>query len=150
MKSLKELVEDPKVRQSVLEDSMRVLDEEVSKRSGIGGLAIKGAYKLFKNIQQGKALQKAMQVLMPEFIDKLDPYYSRYQKEGKGNNWIAFLRPHYESIADDLLSVTDGKTSQSDNAAVRKAYAKLRPKARKEVVASLPALARMMEKYIKP
>ena len=48
MKSLREIIEDPNVSQSVLTDGLRVLDEEIAKRSGIGGMAIKGAYKVFR------------------------------------------------------------------------------------------------------
>ncbi len=148
MKSLKEIIEDPNVSQSVLTDGLRVLDEEIAKRSGIGGMAIKGAYKVIKNIQGGRTLEKAVKVLMPEFIDKLDPYFVRFQEEGKGKTWEEYLRPHYDALADELLAVTDRKIQGTDNRAVRKTYDKLRPKARKEVTASLPALTRMMERYI--
>jgi len=148
MKSLKEIIEDPNVSQAVLTDGMRVLDEEIAKRSGIGGMAIKGAYKIIKNIQGGRTLEKAVKVLMPEFIDKLDPYFARFQEEGTGKTWEEYLRPHYDSLADQLLSVTDQKIQGTDNRAVRGTYDKLRPKARKEVIASLPALSRMMERYM--
>jgi hypothetical protein len=148
MKSLKEIIADPNVSQSVLADGLRVLDEEIAKRSGIGGMAIKGAYKVVKSVQGGRTLRKGIEVLMPEFIEKLDPYYKRYTEEGKGKTWEEYLRPHYATLADELLAVTDRKIQGTDNRAVRGAYDKLRPKARKEVVASLPALARMMERYI--
>ncbi len=148
MKSLKEIIEDPNVSQSVVTDGLRVLDEEIAKRSGIGGMAIKAAYKVVKNVQGGRTLEKAVRVLMPEFIEKLDPYYARFQEEGKSKSWEEYLRPHYASLANELLAVTDLKVQGTDNRAVRGAYDKLRPKASKEVIASLPALTRMMEKYI--
>jgi len=148
MKSLKELVDDPKVYEAVVQDSTRVLDEEVAKRSGITGLAIKAAYKLLKSVKGGSALRKVIEGLMPDFIVKLDPYFQRFQKEGKGTPWIEFLRPHFDSIADDLLSVTDEKSRNLDSKRAQGTYNKLRPKAKKEVVSSLPALARMMGKYL--
>ena len=148
MKSLKEIMEDPILMQSVLADSLRVLDEEVAKRSGIGGMAIKGAYKVVKNIQGGRILEKAVGVLIPEFIDKVDPYYRRFQEDGGGKTWEEFLRPHYLTLSDELLSVTDRKIRETANRAVRGTYDKLRPRARKEVVASMPALTRMMERYV--
>jgi hypothetical protein len=148
MKSLQEMIQDPVLYDAVLKDSARVLDEEVAKKSGISGLAIKGAYMLLKNIKQGKALRKVLEVLMPEFIRKLDPYFQRYQTEGKGKRWSEFLRPYYDTLADDFLAVTDEKARQADSAQVRKTYEKLRPKARKDVVASMPALAVMMEKHL--
>jgi len=148
MKSLKAIIEDPNVSQSVLSDGLRVLDEEIAKRSGIGGMAIKGAYRVVKSVQGGRTLRRGVEILIPEFIDKLDPYYKRFQEEGKGKTWEEYLRPHYSTLADELLAVTDHKIQATDNRAVRGAYEKLRPKARKEVIASLPALARMMERYI--
>jgi len=148
MKSLKEIIQDPKVSRSVVTDGIRVLDEEVAKRSGLGGLAIKGAYKVIKNLQGGRTLERAVQILIPEFIDKMDPYYSAYQKEGRGKTWSEYLRPHYDTIAEELLLVTDRKIHGADNRAIRGTYDKLRPKARKEVIASLPALTRMMERYL--
>ena len=148
MKRLKEMVEDPKVYESVVQDSIRVLDEEVSKKSGLGGMAIKAAYKLLKSIKQGKALRKVLEALLPEFVDVLEPYFQRYQKEGKGVGWTDFLRPDFETIADGLLAVTDAKSRETDSKKAQAMYDKLRPKARKEVIASLPGLTRMMQKYL--
>jgi len=148
MRSLKEIIEDPKLSKSIVADGLQVLDEEMAKRSGLGGLAIKGAYKVIKSIQGGKTLERAVAILLPEFVDKLDPYYERFQEEGKGKTWTEYLQPHYGAIADELLSVTDHKIQGTDNRAVRGAYDKLRPKARKEVIDSLPSLSRMMERYL--
>jgi hypothetical protein len=148
MATLKEKLEDPKVYEAVVQDCMRVLDEEVSKKSGISGLAIKAAYKLLKGVQHGNALRKVIEHLMPDFMNTLEPYYGRYLQAGKGRTWTDFLRPDFESITDQFLAITDTKSQQSDSQAVKSTYAKLRPKARKEVVSSLPNLARMMEKYL--
>ncbi len=148
MKSLREIIADPAVSESVVADGLRVLDEEIARRSGMGGMAIKAAYKVVKNVQGGRTLEKAVRVLMPAFIEKLDPYYAGFQQEKEGKTWEEYLRPHYGAIANELLAVTDRKVRSTDNRAVRGAYDKLRPRANKEVMASLPALTRMMEKYI--
>ena len=148
MGTLKEKMSNPTVHESVLQDCVRVLDDEVSKKSGFTGLAIKTAYKLLKGVQHGKALRKVLEALLPDFMNALEPYYARFQQEGKGKGWTEFLRPDYERIADQFLAVTDAKSQQSDSQTVKSTYGKLRPKARKEVVASLPALAAMMEKYV--
>ncbi len=148
MKSLKTMVEDPKIYEAVMADSLGVLDQEVAKRSGLAGMAMKGGYKLIKGIQQGKLLKMILAVLIPDFIERLDPYYSRFQKEGKGTSWTDFLRPDFDAIADEFLKVTDSKAKESTNRTIRSTYEKLRPKAKKEVNASLPALTKMMEKYL--
>ncbi len=149
MKNLKMMIEDPKIYENVMADSQRVLDQEVAKRSGLTGMALKGGYKLLKGIQQGKLLKMILAVLIPDFIEKLDPYYSRFQKKGgKGTTWTDFLRPDFDTIADEFLKITDSKAKESSNRSIRSTYEKLRPKAKKEVLVSLPALTKMMEKYI--
>ena len=143
------MIEDPKIYETVMADSLKILDQEVAKRSGLSGMAIKGGYKVLKGIQQGKMLKMILSALLPDFIERLDPYYSRFQKkEGKGKTWTDFLRPDFDTIADEFLKVTDSKAKESSNPSIRKTYDKLRPKAKKEVLASLPALTKMMEKYI--
>ncbi len=148
MKTLKSIVEAPEVRQAVCRDSLKVLDDEVSKRSGISGLAIKGAYKLLKGAQGGRALERVVEVLMPEFIEAFEPYFEQYQRGGSRGSFESFVMPHLEELADKLLSITDKKAQDTDSAIVRNTYQKLRPKAKKEVVTSLPALARMIDNYI--
>jgi len=148
MKSLKHLMEDQKIYKAVLADSINVLDNEVSKRSGLGGMAIKGAYKMVKGVKQGKLLQKVIAALIPEFIEELEPFYIRFQKEGKGSGWSDFLRPDYDTIADLFLKVTDTKAKESTNKTARGAYEKMRPKAKKEVMASMPAMNKLMGKYL--
>ena len=78
----------------------------------------------------------------------MDPYYEQYQEQSGEKTWPEFIAPHNEALADAFLAVTDAKAEKSDSDTVRKTYGKLRPKARKEVVASMPALAKMMEKYV--
>ncbi len=149
MKNLKVMIEDPKIYENIMADSLHVLDQEVAKRSGLAGLTIKGGYKLLRGVQQGRLLKTIVAVLIPDFIERLDPYYSRFQKKaGKGTTWTDFLRPDFDTIADEFLKITDSKAKESSNRAIRSTYEKLRPKAKKEVLVSLPALTKMMEKYI--
>ena len=149
MKSLQDMMKDPQMYESVLRDSARVLDEEVAKKSGLSGLALKGAYKLLKSVKQGKAIRKVLEVLIPEFVTKLEPYYQRYQAEGQGKSWSEFIRPYHDTLADDFLAITDAKAQTADSAQVRKTYEKLRPRALRDVAESMPALSRMMETYLR-
>ncbi len=148
MKKLNELIEDPKSRAAILDDSVRVLDDEMAKRSGISGMALKGMYKMIKKAQKGQLMRKALDYLMEDFIEKLEPYYEKYQKESGGASWSAYLSSHYETLADELLVMTDEKAKKTQHDVIRTTYKKFRPKARSEVITSLPALARMMERYL--
>jgi hypothetical protein len=148
MKSLKEILQDPQVYPRIVEDCLKVLDEEVSKKSGLTGMAIKGTYKVLKGVQNGRILRKAVETLLPEFVEKLEPHYLAYSQGKDPGSWEAFLRPQYETIAHELLEVTDAKVARTRERTLRSAYEKLRPRAHREVVGSLPALARMMERYL--
>lgn len=148
MKSLKEILEEPRVYPRVVEDCLQVLDEEVSKKSGLSGMAIKGAYRILKSVQNGRVLRKAVETLLPEFAERLDPYYIQYRQQADPGTWEAFLRPRYDTIAHELLEITDARVERARERALRSAYEKLRPRAHKEVVASLPALAKMMERHL--
>lgn len=148
MTSFREILEEPRVYPRVVDDCLQVLEEEVSKKSGLSGMAIKGAYKILKSVQNGRVLRKAVETLLPEFAQKLDPYYLEYCQQNEPGSWEGFLRPRYETIAHELLEITDAKVERTRERALRSAYEKLRPRAHKEVVASLPALARMMKRYL--
>lgn len=148
MKTLKEILQEPRVYPRIVEDCLNVLDDEVSKKSGLSGMAIKGAYKVLKGLQNGRILRKAVEALLPEFVEKLEPHYLKYSQEKDPGSWEVFLRPRYETIAYELLEVTDAKVKRTQERALRSAYEKLRPRAHREVVASLPALARMMERHL--
>jgi hypothetical protein len=141
--SLREALNDPTKKPSIVSDCVRLVDEEVSSKSGIAGFAIKAGYSAVKGIKPG-FIDEVVTKLLPEWADKLDPIWS----EGKGTgNASSFFVSNKSRVADALLSVTDDKSKNAKSALVRSTYEKLRGSAKKNVEDAVPRLGQLLQKY---
>jgi hypothetical protein len=143
--SLKErLGQDPK-RKAVVTDACEVLDQEVADKSGLSGIAIKGAYSIVKGIKPG-FVQEVVDGLLDDFLDALDPLYreavEKQQPPGR------FLAANGERAANALLAITDDRAARSSRAVIRKTYDKLRPTAIKHVSAAAPRLGQLLDRHL--
>lgn len=144
MPTLKTLVEDQNKRREIVADACQVLDQEVGDKSGLSGIAVKGAYKLVKSVRPG-FISDVVDHLLDEFLDALDPLYQ--EAVDKGQRPGDYLRENSGRMADALLSVTDAKAKNAERAAIKKTYEKLRPSARNHVEAAAPRLGAMLERH---
>ena len=145
MTSLKErLGQDPQ-RKAVVTDACEVLDQEVADKSGLSGIAIKGAYAIVKGIKPG-FVQEVVDGLLDDFLDALDPLYreavEKQQPPGR------FLAANGERAADALLAITDDRAARSSRAVIRKTYDKLRPTAKKQVASAAPRLGQLLDRHL--
>jgi hypothetical protein len=135
MATLRELLGGPEKRNAVVDDSLRVLDAEVDDKSGLGGLAIKTAYKVGEVVDH----------LLDDFLNALDPLYQEALSQGVPP------RKHLESnpsrVADALLGITDARAARAKNQLVKSTYEKLRGSAKKHVEASVPRLGGLFERH---
>ena len=79
-------------------------------------------------------------------------YETHSAQLGAGDAVVAYtdgLIEHKSQVADALLAVTDHK-AQKASGAIRGAYDKLRPMAKKQVEAAAPRLAAMLERHAAP
>ena len=147
MTELQERLGTGEMRQKVIDDACRVLDEEVADKSGLGGLAVKAAYSIVKGIKPG-FIREAVDRLLDEFLNIMDTFVSEARaKNIKSGEYILNDRAR---MANALLGVTDRRAEKADNAVVRKGYDKLRPSAQKHVEAAAPRVARLLDKYTDP
>lgn len=144
MPSLKEQLGSGEKRQQVIEDAIKVLDQEVADKGGLTGLAVKGGYKVVQGIRPG-FVRDVVTGLLDDFLDALDPLYQEAKQKGRPAG--AFLLENKGRLADGLLGVTDRKAQRVDNAVLKKAYEKLRPLAKGQVEAAAPRLAQLLEKH---
>jgi hypothetical protein len=144
MPTLPEMLGGNPKRQQVVDDACRVLDDEVSDKSGLSGLAIKGAYGVIKGIKPG-FVREVVDGLLDDFLNCLDPLYQEALTRGVEPG--AHLRANSGRVADALLAVTDGKAARSQRAVVKSTYEKLRPTAKKQVEAAVPRLAAMLDRH---
>ncbi len=144
MPTMLETVQDATKRKTIIADCVTVIDEEVAAKGGIGGLAIKGAYKVVKGVKPG-FIHEAVDGLLDDFSKQLDPLAQ--EARDKGKRVPEFFEANRSRVADALLSITDGRAQRSRHAMVKSTYEKLRPSAKKNVEEAVPRVARLIDKY---
>jgi hypothetical protein len=137
---------DPK-RQQVIDDACRVLDEEVADKSGLSGLAIKGAFNLVKGVKPG-FIREVVDTLLNDFLKALDPLYQ--EAVSKGVRPGDHLKANAGRVADALLAITDARAARAERAVIKSTYEKLRPSAKKQVEAAAPRLGALLDRHAKP
>ncbi len=145
MASLKERLGQSPQRDAVVTDACEVLDQEVADKSGLSGIAIKGAYSIVKNIKPG-FVREVVDGLLDDFLDALDPIaqeaVDKQQPPGR------YLAANGERAADALLGITDDRAARSSRAVIRKTYEKLRPTAKKQVASAAPRLGQLLDRHL--
>jgi hypothetical protein len=141
---LKEQVDSKEKREAIIADALRVLEQEVNDKSGISGLAIKGAFKMVQGVQPG-FLKRVVDHLLDDFLVALDPIYQEAIEAKKTPS--QHLQANAGRVADALLSITDRRAENAQRAVIKKTYGKLRPSAKKHVEAAAPRLGAMLERH---
>lgn len=142
------LLGDPARRPRLLDDCVRLIDDEVRDKSGLTGLAIKGGYKIVCAVKPG-IIREAMDHLLDDFVKRLEPFWQMHQAEGAAP--AAFgdgLRRRGPEVADALLGITDDRAKRANNATLKSAYQKLRPQAKKHVEEAIPRVGRTLSAYL--
>jgi hypothetical protein len=140
--TLAEIIAKDGVRPRVIEDCVALVDAEVKKKSGLSGLAIKGAFTIVKAIKPG-IIKESVEHLLDGFVAQLEPFYLR-APTGFGK----LLNSEPAAVAEALLGYTDEKAKKADNATMKKAYEKLRPNAKEHVQSAVPGLAQVLDRYV--
>lgn len=149
--NLKEALAKPGARPNVVSDCEKLIESEVKNKSGLSGMAIKGAFAVVKAIKPG-VIHESVDSLLDGFIERLEPFYASYLKQHeaapKPPAFSASLQPQQGAVAEALLGFTDDKAKRAQNATMKKAYEKLRPSAKDHVQAAVPGLGQIIDKYI--
>jgi hypothetical protein len=144
MPTLHEHLTDPSKRDRVLDDCVRLVDEEVDSKGGLTGVAVKTAYALVKKIKPG-FVRGAVDAMLDDFSKRLDPFYQEALQKGAAVE--GHLTARRSDVADALLSITDDRAGRSSNGVAKSAYQRLRPTGKKHVEEAVPRLARMIDKH---
>jgi hypothetical protein len=131
-------------RREIIDDSLRVLALEVDDKSGLGGLAIKAAYKVVQGVRPG-FVRQVVDFLLDDFLKALQPVYDEAVQKDEAPG--PYLQRNASRVADALLAVTDDRAARAEGSIVKKTYEKLRPSAKKHVEAAAPRLADMLERH---
>ncbi|MBM4375352.1 MAG: hypothetical protein FJ095_09730 [Deltaproteobacteria bacterium] len=142
--SLIEKFQEPARRERVVDACVALVDVEVEKKKGFGGIVIKTGYGAVKGIKPG-FVRKVVDGLFDRWAAKLAPFWDAAEASGKSP--VAHLVAERAAVADALLSVTDEKAQRADHAIVASTYKKLRPSAKEHVEEAVPALAELIDRH---
>lgn len=143
--TLQEILLAPDTQPQVMADCYTLIEQELSDKSGLSGTAVKLAYKTVNAFASGY-VQSMVETLLPDMIDKLEPYWADYRASGAGD-FGDYLVKRGNEVSESLLSVTDARAAASERPTIIKAYRSVRGNAAKHVTAALPAVGALVQKY---
>lgn len=136
-------------RNRVTEDCVTLIDSEVSAKKGATGLVIKAGYRSFKALKPG-IVEAAVSHLLPRFALIMDRYYEEFTTQGSSDGFAGWLAAKADPVAEDLLAITDEVVAQSEIKSIKPIYNGLRNMGKRNVVAAVPAMGRLITKYTEP
>lgn len=145
MSTMREKLAEEGDRSQLVADACEVLDLEVADKRGLGGIAIKTAFKVIKGIQPG-FIRDVVDGLLDDFLNTLDPLYQEALENGTPPG--QHISGNADKMAERLLSITDARAERANRQLVKSTYAKLRPKAKQHVVAAGPRLGTLITKHL--
>ena len=147
MGALSDVIKDPARRRAIIDDGVRVIDAEVSRKGGLSGLALKAGFAVVKGVKPG-IIGEALNMFLDDFAAKVDPHHEAWRASGKGELRSWFVS-HADAIADSLLQIVDGRAERSRHQTLRKAYYKLRPEGKKHTIEAMPAVADLVRRHVR-
>ena len=136
-------IQDPAVTSAIADDCVQLIDRQVSAKSGLSGIALKGAYGIVKGIG-ADYIPGAVKRLLPETSKALDPLWTEGVQLGDP---VAHMSTHSDRAADLILETTDARIARAGNPVLSKVYNKLRKSVKSDVVAAVPELASILNKH---
>jgi hypothetical protein len=145
MATLRDILLAPETQPKVIDDGIALVDEQISEKSGISGAAVKIAYKTVLTFSPDH-IRYMVEQLIPGMLEKLEPYWVRFQAAG-GGSFGDYLAKNGEQASESLLEITDARAEGSSRPIIVKAYKSVRGGAAKNVLAALPQLGALVQKY---
>jgi hypothetical protein len=143
--TLQEILLTPDNQPHVIDDCQKLIDQELSAKSGVSGTAVKVAYKTANTFASGYLRSKVEQ-LVPEMTVQLEPFWADFGASGS-SSFGDYLVKRSDEVCEALLSVTDAHAAMSGRPTILKAYRAVRGGAAKHVAAALPSLGALVQKY---
>jgi hypothetical protein len=143
--TLQDILTAPETLPNVVKDGLALVDDQISDKSGISGVAVKLAYKAVVTFSPDH-IKYMIEALMPAMADKLQPYWDDFRAAG-GGVFGDYLAKRGEEVSEALLTVTDARAKGSGRPVIVKAYKSVRGGAAKNVQAALPDLGALIQKY---
>ena len=142
--SLTAVISNPDTRNAVIDDAVQLVEDEVAKKKGLGGMVIKTGFKAVKGIKPG-FIRKVVDSLLDRWTESLQPLWNEAQEQGMAP--ASHLQQERGRVAEALLAVTDEKAKNAQHGVVASTYNKLRPSAKKHVEEAVPGLIAILGKH---
>lgn len=113
---LQDILLTPDTWPHVIADCQKLIEQEVSGKSGVSGTAVKLAYKTASTFASGY-LQATVENLLPDMVAELEPYWADFNASG-ASGFGDYLVKRGEEVAEALLSVTDARAENSERPAI--------------------------------
>jgi hypothetical protein len=143
--TLQEILLSPENQPHVVDDCQKLIDQEVSSKSGVSATAVKVAYKTVNAFASGY-LRRKVEQFVPEMVIQLEPFWADFSASGS-SGFGDYLVKRGDEVSQALLSVTDARAAISGRPTIVKAYQAVRGGAAKHVTAALPNLGALVQKY---
>jgi hypothetical protein len=135
-------------RSEVITDTVSLIDQEVAKKGGLGGAALKAGYRIVKKLQSGKMISKAVDYLLDDFTAALEPIYDAFCRDESATHFADYLNERSDEAADCLLAITDKRIGTAENRLIQKTYKKLRGQAHKHVTEAVGGVGAIIDRHV--
>jgi hypothetical protein len=142
--TLQEALLAPDTLPHVMADCQKLIEQEVSGKSGVSGTAVKVAYKTANSFAPGY-LKAKVEELVPDMVAVLEPFWADFGGSGS-SEFGDYLVKRGDEVSEALLSVTDAR-AVGGKPVIVKAYGTVRGSAARHVAAALPSLGSLVQKY---
>ncbi len=138
--NVQDILDQPALRDAFVSQGVSLIDSEVAKKGGFGGMALKAGYAAVKGLKPG-ITREALDALLPHFLPAVAEHVSKALAQG---NVVAYFQSNAGVIAEALLSVTDAKVGSSANPVIAKTYGALRSTAKQHTTEAVPGVGRIL------
>src|SRR5215471_11873763 len=114
MPSLVELLAKDPVRPHVIEDCVELIESQVKQK----GFILKSAYATIKAIKK-RFIPEVVDTMLDEWLGKLQPHYERWSAN-KASSFADYVVARGDTVAEDLLSVTDARAERTSHTTAKK------------------------------
>jgi hypothetical protein len=129
----------------VIADSQQLIETEVAGKSGVSGTAVKLAYKTANAFASGY-IHSTIESLLPDLVAELEPYWADFTTSG-ASGFGDYLVKRGDEVSQALLSVSDARARISRRPTILKAYGAVRGSAARHIMAALPNVGSLVQKY---
>lgn len=130
----------------LVRECAQMIEHFIAGAGGVKGFTLRSAMHAAQRARP-ELLDNAARRLLPEFLDALQPLFSRWEN-GSKSDFTAFLQQHEDEATDAVLAVADERASASNNRMLTSIYGRMRGGAGKDARRVLPELGRLIDREI--